>query len=678
VSTKLDRSSQIFSVEVVQSPVIKPFPEVQYVLAGGYFNLSCLATGMPEPTATWYGTEEQSLLIVDKVLKGTNETYICEAKNDHGISIRNIISIAIAPTTLITANESLIAREAGSSLVLECEASIDTALPTERVRRQWSKDGNNLDNVGEVLEVAWLQKDHSGMYACKISTGLEELMLVQKVKVAFETPLLDRTIPMKIEVLADTRLKLECSVLKGIPSPEVTWKFKPKNEETDRVYDGSVIEHASTSDEGIYTCLAVNEYGSDHIEVVVNVFEPAKFVIVPKDIVVSSLDRVSLDCTVRIDPRLLKQTKINWLLESQNLTVADGLDTDERDNSLVISNTMKRHQGSYTCVVENNYQSVNQTTRLTVLGEVPSFISTEKDVRALESTNLTISCQANGLPLPKIQWFRDDGKNIERDERFSKAFLGDLTIINVQMLDQRNYTCRASNVYGDIETVSSVEVIKKSGGGGLGEADAREVMRRSRQNVVLMCGVSYDPRVHEETKIVWDRDSVDVDLGDSKYLLMSDRSLKISNLSLFDRGLYTCEVSTPFETTSSKISLRVSGEPPKILSEFTKIVLYEGQALDLKCLVRGDPRPSLSWIFDGTPVPSKNVEELVTASPEFREAKVFVSAVSKANEGVYQCETSNVYGSGVAKFSKVQVITRTMVSIVKTGEKGGKKFEHFS
>jgi hypothetical protein len=69
---------------------------------------------------------------------------------------------------------------------------------------------------------------------------------------------------------------------------------------------------------------------------------------------------------------------------------------------------------------------------------------------------------------------------------------------------------------------------------------------------------------------------------------------------------------------------------------------------------------------------------LVTASPEFREAKVFVSAVSKANEGVYQCETSNVYGSGVAKFSKVQVITRTMVSIVKTGEKGGKKFEHFS
>ena len=90
--------------------------------------------------------------------------------------------------------------------------------------------------------------------------------------------------------------------------------------------------------------------------------------------------------------------------------------------------------------------------------------------------------------------------------------------------------------------------------------------------------------------------------------------------------------------------------------------------LFFRCLVRGVPRPTLTWLFEGSALPAYTVEELVTASPEFRESRVRIAAVSKANEGVYQCETGNVYGSGVAKFSKVQVITRTTVHIVKTSE----------
>ena len=69
-------------------------------------------------------------------------------------------------------------------------------------------------------------------------------------------------------------------------------------------------------------------------------------------------------------------------------------------------------------------------------------------------------------------------------------------------------------------------------------------------------------------------------------------------------------------------------------------------------------------LFDGTKVDDASVEEQITASPEFRESRVLKSSVSKADEGVYQCETGNVYGSGVAKFSQVQVITRTTVNIV--------------
>ena len=60
-------------------------------------------------------------------------------------------------------------------------------------------------------------------------TGLEELLLVQTVRVNYSPPRLDNTMPKKKAVLVDLPLNLECRLETGIPTPEVTWKFMPKN-----------------------------------------------------------------------------------------------------------------------------------------------------------------------------------------------------------------------------------------------------------------------------------------------------------------------------------------------------------------------------------------------------------------------------------------------------------------
>jgi hypothetical protein len=83
-------------------------------------------------------------------------------------------------------------------------------------------------------------------------------------------------------------------------------------------------------------------------------------------------------------------------------------------------------------------ESLNSTARLTVLGEPPSFLATEKDVSGPETGNVTISCQANGLPLPKITWFRGN-TSVASGTRLRKQPLGDLTIVGVMPSDEGEY-----------------------------------------------------------------------------------------------------------------------------------------------------------------------------------------------------------------------------------------------
>ena len=72
--------------------------------------------------------------------------------------------------------------------------------------------------------------------------------------------------------------------------------------------------------------------------------------------------------------------------------------------------------------------------------------------------------------------------------RLSRARLGDLTILAVQLSDEGSYTWRASNVYAEIETVSRVEVIKKSGGGEGARDDVDSVIWSSFRFVNTVAG----------------------------------------------------------------------------------------------------------------------------------------------------------------------------------------------
>jgi hypothetical protein len=94
------------------------------------------------------------------------------------------------------------------------------------------------------------------------------------------------------------------------------------------------------------------------------------------------------------------------------------------------------------------------------------------------------------------------------------------------------------------------------------------------------------------------------------------------------------------------------------------MTLYEGDELVLRCLVRGVPLPTLEWFFNDKPFDGALVHDIETNSQDLKESRIQIPNVTKIHEGVYQCEAGNTYGSGVAKFAKINVVRRTKVLVI--------------
>ena len=461
-----------------------------------------------------------------------------------------------------------------------------------------------------------------------------------------------------------SNVTFNCPITQGIPQPTISWKFNGSTLHANS--ENISLSNVQANQEGNYTCLAVNEYGNDQIKVDLQVIKPPLITKGPEDLVMKTEGLVSLPCIVSIDSRI--EHNITWLFNQTQPR------KHEENGNLLINQVTKVHEGTYTCLVQTPYGQVNQTARLTVLAEPPSFIAKEKNVRAIEGSKAILSCQANGMPKPKISWKKENstliiGGNVHQ------SLLGDLQIQDISFIDQGSYTCEASNVYGTIDTLMELEVIRKSAPSD-DQNLAQNVVTNLGENVTLHCGFQIDPKLSQETKVTWfllrneDKRALNFNLKlnslkpDLKYRQLYDHSLVIQDLSVEDKGKYLCSVETPFEKLEHSVELSVFGEPPKILSNLEKMTVYQGQALSIACLVKGVPKPSLSWFFNEKPL-KKYVKEITQVSENLKESRIFIPQVNKSlHQGVFHCEAANAYGSGVSKFANVSVIQPTKVEIL--------------
>ncbi|XP_061192075.1 limbic system-associated membrane protein-like [Saccostrea echinata] len=147
LNTKPMSTKKIY-LEVYVEPHIyeKPRNTQQFLKEGETANLTCNATGYPEPTITWYRTtisekeaisQQGSFLMIHNITRYCSGAYECEAFNGIGPAVSKVFSINVHFQPEVQVLNKKQKQDLGKETILQCEIS---ASPQAIVN--WRKGGN--------------------------------------------------------------------------------------------------------------------------------------------------------------------------------------------------------------------------------------------------------------------------------------------------------------------------------------------------------------------------------------------------------------------------------------------------------------------------------------------------------------------------------------------------------
>ncbi|EDL27218.1 mCG147919 [Mus musculus] len=225
----------------------------------------------------------------------------------------------------------------------------------------------------------------------------------------------------------------------------------------------------------------------------------------------------------------------------------------------------------------------------------PRFITPICDFRIPENSSAVFKCSVIGIPPPEVRWYKeymciepDDTKYVISEEKGSHS----LRIQDVGPSDCATYRCRALN--------------------SAGEAICRGFLT----------------------------------MGDSQVSAVATRTSKVTLSSQKEELVLRSRYADSF------FEFQVVDGPPRFIKGISDCHAPLGTAAYFQCLVRGSPRPTVSWYKDG---------KLVQGSRFSAEESgigfhnLFITGLVKGDEGEYSCVATN--NSGMARSSAILTLS---------------------
>ncbi|XP_040279149.1 neural cell adhesion molecule 2 isoform X1 [Bufo bufo] len=215
------------------------------------------------------------------------------------------------------------------------------------------------------------------------------------------------------------------------------------------------IMNISKRDEGIYRCEGRVEVRGEidfrDIFVIVNV-PPA--ILIQQRSFNATADRqedITIFCRATGSPK----PYISWHRNGKMLEENDKYSVREDNTELTIKNIINSDAGSYTCRATNKAGFTEKQSFLQVFVQ-PHIIQLQNET-TVENGHVTMTCEAEGEPIPEITWKRaSDGKTFtygdrspdDRIESIGHHGKSSLRIRNVMLSDAGRYDCEAASRIG--------------------------------------------------------------------------------------------------------------------------------------------------------------------------------------------------------------------------------------
>ncbi|KAH8313129.1 hypothetical protein KR067_000813 [Drosophila pandora] len=366
----------------------KVFPEAP--VAGDDIHLECMAFGYPIPSYNWtrqgqhlqrnsYVTNYGRVLVIQNATTNDNGEYTCTITNPHKTLVKSIhLNIQMRPEFTIPLKDMI--KDYNSDVTFICEAF---AIPDANYT--WYKNAERLDPLSinrdryiiqdNVLTIKFLEKDKDeGMYQCGAQNQLKTSFSSAQLRVLSMKPSFKKH-PLEAEVYAvyNGNTTIVCNP-EAAPRPKFQWKKDGQllgSGGHRRILPSGTLTIAPTSrdDEGIYTCIATNQAGTDESHARVIVLQEIRFIQTPPQrIVTKEHDLIYLHCEAAFDQLL----DIAYVWKHNGEVLKNNHDGTGRIvvewNSLTVHNTTMRDAGDYECVVKSAVNEINSKTSVVIEG----------------------------------------------------------------------------------------------------------------------------------------------------------------------------------------------------------------------------------------------------------------------------------------------------------------------
>ncbi|NWX99119.1 HMCN1 protein, partial [Nothoprocta ornata] len=630
-------------LQVLVPPTIAPGPSNITVTVNVQTTLPCETSGIPRPAVSW--TKNGHLLHVDQnqnmyrllssgslvIISPTVDdtaVYECSVSNDAGGEQRTVeLTVQVPPSIADEATDLLVTKL--SPAIISCTAS---GVPVPSVH--WTKngikllpreDGYRILSSGAV-EIPAARLEHAGRYTCLAHNAAGSAH--RHVTLHVQEPPAIQAQPGTLDVIVNNPILLPCEAT-GTPRPAITWQKEGINViTTGNSYmvlpNGSLqIARSAVEDAGTYMCVAQNPAGTALGKIKLKVQVPPVIKSQLQEYVVPVDHSVTLPCEAEGYPG----PDISWHKDGQQVTESIRrriLST----GALQVAFVQPGDTGRYTCVAANAAGSSSSSTEL-VVHIPPRIRSTEAEYTVTEDSQAVLSCVADGIPAPTINWTKDNTLLTDTAGKYRALPGGDLILDNVVPEDSGHYTCIASNTAGeDTHTVTLMVHVLPA----FTELPGDIALTKGEQ-LRLTCKATGIP----VPKITW---TFNNNIIPAQYDDINGHSdLVIERVTKDDSGTYVCTAENTVGSVKA-IGFVYVKEPPVFKGDdpSRRTEPLGGNAV-LDCEARGEPPPTIQWSRKGAGIP------LGTRIRQLSNGSLAIYGTVNEDAGDYKCVATNDAGT---------------------------------